>query len=317
MTRRTIFWIKVAVALILLCIIFFTVDREEIWTALKKADFTLVAIGAALMPLNIWLQEYKWRYLVRLVRPQVTLSETFGSLLGGYAFGIVTPGRIGEYGRSLFIKNTPPLKLVGLTVIDKFYNLGCTVAFGLPALLTLPWALDLAKGSLFITLLIMLVVGDLVLLYLALDPRPVRSLIYALQMLVPRGGKIAQLVGGLDRFSSPQARVTLALTLAHYVVFLVQYHLLICGFLNIDLFSSSRAAAAILFTKSALPIAIGDLGIDQLVSMQFFGEFNVPEAAAINASLLLFAVNVLIPSLAGIPFISRLQLGSGKSGKSS
>ncbi len=314
MKRRILFWIKVVVAAVLLAIIFHIVEPSIIWAALREADFRLVAIGAALMPLNIYLQEIKWRYLVRLVRPGVTTAESLGSLLGGFAFGIVTPGRIGEYGRALFIRNTPPLKLIGLTVIDKFYNLGCTIAFGLPALLTLPWMFDLDIGRWFAPLLILVVVIDFALLYLALDPRPVRSLIYAIQLMIPRGGRIAQLVGGLDRFNTPQARVTLTLTVAHYLVFLAQFFFFVAAFERIDPLSSARAAAAVLFSKSALPIAIGDLGIDQLVSMQFFGEFGVSEAAAVNASLLLFALNVLLPSLAGILFIGRLQLGASDNG---
>ena len=288
------------------------VEPASILTAFRSANLTAVAIGGLLMPLNIFLQEYKWRFLVRLVKPDVKVIETLGSLLVGYAFGIITPGRIGEYSRSLFIRNTPPLKLVGLTVVDKFYNLGCTVAFGFPALLTLPWALGFVHGYQLVTMIAVLAAIDGTLLYLALDPRPVRSLIYALQMLFPRRGGIAQIVGGLDRFSQPQARVTLVLTLAHYSVFLIQYFFLISAFAQINIISSFRSAAAILFTKSALPIAIGDLGLDQLASIQFFGAFNISEVAAFNASILLFAFNVLIPALIGILFVGKLQLGARK-----
>ena len=146
-----------------------------------------------------------------------------------------------------------------------------------------------------------------ILLWAAIDPRPVRSLIYALQMIFPRKDHIAQLLGGLDRFSAPQARKTLVLSLLHYTVFHLQYFFLISGFANIDFISSLRAAAAVLFTKSALPIAIGDLGLDQHISMQFFGEFGVADAAAFNASILMFATNILIPALIGVLFVSRLQ----------
>ena len=223
MRRQVLFWLKVAIGFGLFGLMFMLVEPASILTAFRSANLTAVAIGGLLMPLNIFLQEYKWRFLVRLVKPDVKVIETLGSLLVGYAFGIITPGRIGEYSRSLFIRNTPPLKLVGLTVVDKFYNLGCTVAFGFPALLTLPWALGFVHGYQLVTMIAVLAAIDGTLLYLALDPRPVRSLIYALQMLFPRRGGIAQIVGGLDRFSQPQARVTLVLTLAHYSVFLIQY----------------------------------------------------------------------------------------------
>lgn len=309
MTRRVFLWIKVAVAIILLAMMFVAVKPKPLWEALLAARIDMVIYGALLMPVNIWTQERKWSYLVKLVKPNATIGETTGSLLGGFAFGIVTPGRIGEYGRSLLIKDVEPLKLVGLTVIDKFYNLGCTAAFGLPALLTLPWALELAHGYLLYSLIVLLILIDIALLYFALDPRPVRSLIYAAQMLVPKGERIAQLIGGLDRFGSRDARVTLAWTILHQIVFLMQYFFLINALGSLSLVPAWRGASAILLTKSALPIAIGDLGIDQLVSVQFFGQFGITSEAAFNASLLLFALNVVIPSLLGVIFVSRLQIG--------
>lgn len=310
MTRRTFLWIKVFVAVVLFGIMFYSVKPEAIITAFLQARVDLLVFGIALMPLNIWLQEYKWRYLVRLVRPEVTFSDSLGSLLGGMAFGIVTPGRLGEYARSLLITETPPLKLVGLTVIDKLYNLGCTVAFGFPALMTLPWAAGFIKGHLFVSMMVLIAIVDGVLLYFALDPRPVRSLIYALQIMIPRHNKIAQLIGGLDRFAAPHARVTLLLTVAHYIVYLAQFYFFICAFYLLNPFVAARGAAAVLFSKSALPIAIGDLGLDQLVSVKFFGQFGAPPEAAFDASILLFAANVLVPALSGIFFMGRLQIPS-------
>ncbi len=307
MNRRVFLWIKIGVACAVLAMMFYTVRPRPIWEALLAARYELLIFAALLMPLNIWTQERKWSYLVKLVKPDATVAETTGSLLGGFAFGIVTPGRIGEYSRALMIKQTDPLNLVGLTVIDKFYNLGCTAAFGLPALFTLPWALKLATGYLLTSMIALLLAINLLLLYCALDPRPVRSLIYAAQMLLPKGQRIAQIMGGLDRFGMPESRVTLFWTVAHYLVFLLQYHLLINAFGKLGFITASRGAAAILFAKSALPIAVGDLGIDQLVSVQFFGQFGVSSETAFNASLLLFGINVLIPALAGVLFVGRIQ----------
>jgi len=312
MTQRLFFWLKVLVAVILLGLIVTTIKPRPIWEALLVAKYDLVLFAALLMPLNIFLQERKWAYLVKLAHPEATPGETWGSLLGGYSFGIVTPGRIGEYGRSLLIRNADPIRLIGLTIIDKFYNLGLTTAVGLPALFTLPWALSTATGYVLYALLGLFVVIDGFLLYLALDPRPVRSLMYAAQIMLPKGKRVAQLMGGLDRFGIPQARRTLLFTLAHYSVFLVQYFLLINALSSLDFLASVRGAAAVLFTKSAIPIAIGDLGLDQLVSVQFFGQFGITSEAAFNASILLFAINVVTPALAGLFFVGRLPLGNRK-----
>lgn len=312
MTRRFFFWIRVLVAAALVAMMLYTIQPRPIWEALRAARYDLVLLAAALMPLNIWTQERKWAYLVKLVRPQATVGETLGSMLGGFAFGIVTPGRIGEYGRALLIRGSDPFRLVGLTVIDKFYNLGCTAAFGLPALFTLPWAMALAGGYLFYSLILLLMAVNLLLLYLALDPRPVRSLIYAAQLMLPKGERVAQLVGGLDRFGAPQARVTLLWTLLHYLIFLLQYYCLINALAPLGALASARGAAAILLAKSALPIAIGDLGLDQVIAVQFLGQFGVSSEAAFNASLLLFAINVVLPAVAGVLFVGRLPIGGEK-----
>ena len=323
MKKRTLFWIKVAVAVVLLGLMYRAIRMEAIISAFRSAEYSLVIAAFLLMPLNIWLTEYKWRYLVRLIHPDITFNESLGSLLGGFALGIVTPGRLGEYGRGFFIKHNT-LNLVGLTIIDKFYNIGCTIAFGFPALMTLPWVFKLetidiikmdvfiSKSQLFISIMILIALLNILLIYFALDPRPVRSMIYSLQITFPRRNKISQLAHGLDYFNAPQARFVLFLTLAHYVVFLVQYYLLIRSFAQLDIFTSIRGAAAILFAKTALPIAIADLGVDQLVAVQFFGQFGASPEAAFNASILMFAMNVLIPALVGVLFVGRLQIDKRK-----
>jgi uncharacterized membrane protein YbhN (UPF0104 family) len=323
MKKQTLFSIKVVVTIVLFGLMYRAIRPAAILSAFRSAEYSLVFAALLLMPLNIWLLEYKWRYLVRLIHPDITFNESLGSLLGGYALGIVTPGRLGEYGRGFFIKHNT-LNLVGLTIIDKFYNIGCTIAFGLPALMTLPWVFKLktidiiemnvfiSKSHLFISIMILIAILNILLIYLALDPRPVRSMIYSLQITFPRRNRISQLAHGLDYFNAPQARKVLLLTIAHYVVFLAQYYLLIRSFAHLNILTSIRGASAILFAKTALPIAIADLGVDQLVAVQFFGQFGASPEAAFNASILMFAMNVLIPALIGVLFIGRIQINKRK-----
>ncbi|MFN3822098.1 MAG: lysylphosphatidylglycerol synthase transmembrane domain-containing protein, partial [bacterium] len=304
--RGRLFGLRLVLGLILLGIVFWTIEPAHIWRALRSAHLSHLFWAGAFMPLNLYFQAAKWGYLVRLTSPGERAIRIWGSLLGGFSLGIATPGRIGEYGRAVLLPGTPPLKLVGLTVIDKFYNLGCTLAFGLPALFLLPQVRKVfGEGYLFYATLLFLLLIDLLLLYCALDPRPVKSLLIAAQLLLPKGDRMAQLFGGLDRFFAPQARVTLLWTLAHYGVYLLQYHLLINGMSQLPFYRSAQGAAALLLTKSALPITIGGLGVDQIVAVQFFGQMGVASEEAFNASLLLFGINVVIPALIGLIFLVR------------
>lgn len=302
--RKQLFWLRLLLGLFLLGVISWTIKPAHIWKALTEANISHLLIAVALMPLNLYFQASKWGYLVRLSSPEESRGRIWGSLVGGFALGIATPGRIGEYGRALLLSQTPPLRVIGLTVIDKFYNLGCTVAFGLPAIFLLPRVREVfSTGNLFYTTFFLLILFDLFLLYLALDPRPVKSLIIAAQLLFPKGNRMAQLFGGLDRFSFPHARVVLMWTLGHYLIYLLQYHFLINGLNYLPFPFSAQGAAALLLAKSALPITIGGLGVDQIVAVQFFGQMGVSSEAAFNASLILFGLNVLIPALAGVIYL--------------
>jgi hypothetical protein len=63
-----------------------------------------------------------------------------------------------------------------------------------------------------------------------------------------------------------------------------------------------------MFVKSLLPISIGDLGIREAGSIYFFSIYGISQAAALNASLLLFSINIFIPSILGIYFIRHQQI---------
>ena len=65
------------------------------------------------------------------------------------------------------------------------------------------------------------------------------------------------------------------------------------------------------FVKTLLPIALGDLGIRESAAVEFFSYINVKNTTAFNASIMLFAINVLFPSVVGLFFVLKNRLGNG------
>ncbi|MEX1054624.1 MAG: hypothetical protein WED81_01245, partial [Rhodothermales bacterium] len=67
--------------------------------------------------------------------------------------------------------------------------------------------------------------------------------------------------------------------------------------------------ALVFFVKLLLPpVTLMDVGIREGAAVFFLGSLGFPEAAALNASLLLFTINLLIPAAAGLPLVMRLRL---------
>jgi uncharacterized membrane protein YbhN (UPF0104 family) len=85
-------------------------------------------------------------------------------------------------------------------------------------------------------------------------------------------------------------------------------YFLINSFSHISFAHAFVGTSAMMFAKSLLPISIGDLGIREAGSIYFFSLYGISQAAALNASLLLFFINIFIPSVLGIYFIRHQQI---------
>ena len=62
------------------------------------------------------------------------------------------------------------------------------------------------------------------------------------------------------------------------------------------------------FLKGALPISIGSLGVGEWSAMICYRGLGVEPSVAVASSLLLFVINVFVPSLIGLPFIGSLRV---------
>ena len=80
------------------------------------------------------------------------------------------------------------------------------------------------------------------------------------------------------------------------------------AFSNYTILPTLSGIAATMFSKIIIPISFGDLGIREGAAIFFLGRVNVLKIHAFNASLLLFVINILIPSVVGIFLIHRFSI---------
>ncbi len=86
-----------------------------------------------------------------------------------------------------------------------------------------------------------------------------------------------------------------------YICYIIQYALLVSAFSgNLYLLKYMWAGSLLFFIKTFIPpLTYGDLGIREGVSVYFITKLGESAASGLNASLFLFIINLLIPSLAG------------------
>lgn len=308
-----VLFVKLAIAVVVMLVVIKTVDFQDIYAAFENPQNPLFIYLALILLLpNLTIQWYRWHFLLKLAQKDVPIIESISSFLGGQVVGFVTPGRIGELGRSLFLKEIDRLQSIGLLVIDKFYAFIVILTGGL-------WGIILLIGYLFkystFIVIPLFTTGFLIglaCLLVGLHPGWMRTFLYNLSILLPVREKLQRLISCMDHFQKNEARIFLIYTIVFYGLFISQFCFLAFAFQKISWTTALTATTATILAKTLLPISLADLGIREGASVFFFLKFNVEKVTAFNSSILLFAINILIPTFLGLFFLPRLSLKSRK-----
>jgi len=299
--------LKIVVGLGLLTALVLYVDLKALIHSIRQANVVFLAIGSALVVVNVGVQFFRWRYLLRLIASDISDKEIVSSLLVGYSAGFFTPGQVGEHGgRVASLSSLKSIQVLAVSLIDKVYVLAVTIIVGMIGMWLfcktfLPnyWSpvLTIAVIACVFTFLIVVLYPDLLKRLLRLVLHKVRKY-----------KAVASFLFVKDVFHRRQARVLLLLTILFQFVVIVQYYVFVRAFEPVSFAVSALCTSNILFVKSAiLPISIGDLGVRESSAIFFFSRAGVSAASALNASLCVFTVNILLPSLIGALFIMRMK----------
>jgi hypothetical protein len=305
------FIIKLALA----CAALAGLGQVVAWNAIADAAAAVsigwAALALALLPVNVGLEVYRFHRLLRVANPSQAprFGETLAAVVGAYPLGLLTPGRLGDYaGRAIYLRDYPASATAALTFAERTATLACCLGFGAAALPF--WLMRPAIDPSWIWVLPVAAAAAIALGTVILHPRLAARLV---GMVLPFR-RLRRAIGALASIPQREARTLLTLSAVRYLVFTTQFVLLLRAFApaaawEVSAWGSAAAGVALVFfTKSALPGAtLGDLGIREGAAVYFLAAFG--GAAAFNASLGVFAINLLLPALAGLPLVVRLRVG--------
>ncbi len=271
-------------------------DYQALGESLRTASgvqYLCLALCVGLMPVNLWLEAWKWQYLLRRVAP-MTLREAQRQVYLGMAGAFITPYRLGDYPtRVLQLPERGQwLPALGMASVGSFALTLVIAVAGLPALAaffrTTHWS---AAWGVFAA-------AGLLLLLLALSPLLLR--------LCRRWGKankphsLQRLLSALGQISSGEFAAICGLSLLRYLCFSFQL-LLALSFCGVHLSAAQWLTAIplyyLLVTLSPnMPLA--DAGIRGAWAIFVFGHFS-PNASvpAALAATILWIINTLLPTL--------------------
>ena len=285
--------IQIMVSVTALGFILYEVPISDVSRTLLNSNplWLLAAVGFAALMISVrWL---KWHGLLKSEFPDTGKSLSVRSLLGGFSLSIMTPGRLGELGRALFLPPTSRSGAFILNCVDRSLDFWGLVTFAMVSLFSLaPTRVSIPAGIAWLALLPLVASLPRVISWVArfpLLPIKVRTSL----------GHALHSKPSMPRFASLSILSTLLDMMAFYS--------LLRAFTDVE-FTVALAAFPWILLASGVPVTVAGFGLREGTAMTVLSTQGVAEAVAINAALLIFVVSTVLPGGVGALLVLQSSL---------
>jgi len=289
-------------------------DLEQRWQQVKQSwkslQFLLVIF---LMLVNWGIEAKKWQLLVLHVQ-EFSFIRAFKSVLSGCSITMLTPNRIGEYGgRILFVKEEHRIKAISLNLVSSISQLLVTMTMGCAGLIFLRFfshnnhnALSVLPDFWGNVLIYFSISGTLLLFLFYIRLGWLVSLMEKLSAF----NKIVRHIKVLDEFSASQLLRILSLSLLRYLVFVLQYVLLLQLMqVNIEPRLSFWLITVFYLVMAVAPtIGFLELPVRAKASMELMKLYSSNTLGIETAALSIWLINLVIPALVGSLLILGIKI---------
>lgn len=289
-------------------------DLEVRWQQIKGSvllpSFWLCFL---LMPVNWGLEALKWKYLTRRLQ-NFSFYTAFKSVLAGTSITMLTPNRIGEYGgRIMYVKEENRIAAIPLTILGSMSQLFVTIIMGTIGLLIFKyiWPLENVLFKLLPDL------AGTILIYISLLSSLFLILIYLrvgfiikLLLQIPVLKKFVKYLHFLQDFSRKELLRILFLSFLRYVVFILQYILLLNVMQVVIPFADCFWLLTVFYLVMTLAPTIGftELPLRAAASVEIFQVYSSNILGIQAASLSIWLINLVLPAIIGSLLIFGLKI---------
>lgn len=250
-----------------------------------------------LMGINWSLESLKWKISLSGFH-QISFFKSVLGIILGLSVAIFTPNRSGEYiGRIWVLPKHTHIKAIAATIFASMNQLSVTFFCGIIALMvwqqnhTIPFIFDNEKSIKWI------VIGGFFIIIVSL----MALLLFKKKQLPEIKKHILTFIDVFFSYSFKKIFSIWGLSFIRYQIFVFQYWILL-HFFNapIPIFELYSGLGIMYLTMALLPIlTFAEPAVRTALSLLFLGVFTTNEAGIISASIALWIINLVIPSLIG------------------
>lgn len=284
---------------------------KSLFFKLITDNIILIVIVLFLMFLNWFLEALKWRYMISKIE-KVSIYTSLKAVFAGITVSSFTPNRVGEYGgRVFYLEKADRLKGVIITFIGSMSQLLITILFGSISFIILSellfeskiFFIAISKFKLLVFLLLFLL--NVFIFYFFYNVHSFISF-FNLNKYINR---FKQYIQTFTIYNSSELTNILLFSFSRYIVFSIQFLILLNVFeIDSSTFHSMLSVMLIFLFVSIIPtIVVAEIGVRGSVAIYVFSLFTINSIGVFSSTLLLWIINLVIPSLIGIYFVFNLN----------
>lgn len=283
-------------------------NLHESLSLIKAAPFGEMAwkfwLVILLAFVNWGIEARKWQVLLKPLQ-KIHFLRAYRSVLSGLALSLNTPNRMGEYGgRILYVKDGSRLKAISLSIAGSISQLIITLVLGCGGLMYLlffqPFRFDTLMGLSVYWIKVLLFISSVVTMILVVFFFRLSWLIKLLEK-IPRSTKFIEYFNVLEEFTAKLLLRLLSLSFFRYLVFVLQYILLL-QVLHVEIFwFDCFWIISVLFLVLAIvpSFAIADLGIRGKFSTALLSMYSMNTIGILGTTFGIWFINLFVPAVAG------------------
>jgi uncharacterized protein (TIRG00374 family) len=281
--------LKIFLTIFLVGVLLLKINISEVIQIFKSINLYFLLISLLFVPLLCVIRTLRWTILLESIKIDIQFIRAFNLMMIGSFYGLLTPGKIGEFGRALHFQNNKSLS-VATIMIEKMIDIGIlfflsfiTILFFLKNEPNLLYSLIiLGIGCLIVLILffqesLLIKIGKL----FGLDNNHINEFFFILKKLI---------------HNYPLMIKSIGLTFFFY---LMNYSMGIFLAFSAGFSPFAVISYPIIILIGNIPITISGIGIRESIGSIIFVILGESAANGFVYSLLVFVLTTLIPGIWG------------------
>ena len=279
-------------------------DLKLYFSNITAGNLLILTLIFLLMFLNWSIESVKWKYTMSKLE-NLSFFQSFKAVWTGVTTGTATPNRVGEFGgRILFVSKENRLRATSLTLYADLSQFIATLLFGIIGFFLFSIEVSLNENYIqqfenliWIFSFIIILITTFLFFYFSVCIRFLQK--------IPKLYKMLHRFVPADNLNMKFKLSILFFSMIRYLVFNFQFYLSLLFFdIDISLANSLIASSSMYLSLNILPnIPFSEIGLRSSFSLLFFGYYTDKHTAVVLASLIVYIVNIAIPTLIGSWFL--------------